>query len=124
MRDTCSAVSVLILDCDQTVRQRRVRCLRRWGHRVRSYTAASTLPPPAGLPRRAVLITRQELPEESGIECIQRIQGSRSDVAAILITSSWSSALAATVSSRRSVWLRKEPISDEELHVLVDLCST
>jgi len=123
LRATCSAVSVLVLDCDPAARQRRASCLRRWGHRVHSYTAASALPSLTGLPRKAVLIARQELLQESGIKCIERIQRRRPDIPAILITDDWSSALAAVVSSRSSIWLRKEPISDEELHILVDLCS-
>jgi hypothetical protein len=44
-------------------------------------------------------------------------------VSAILLTAAWSPALAAAAGSRKSVWLRPEPVSDEELHVLVDLCA-
>lgn len=117
-------MSVLILDHDQRARERRADCLRRWGHAVQSCSVPSEFPPSAQLPPNAVLIARQELTRERGIECIDQIQRKRPDIAAILITNGWSSALAAAVSSRRSVWLRKEPMSDEELHLLVDFCST
>jgi DNA-binding NtrC family response regulator len=123
LRAACSRVSVLLLDCDEEARERRAYCLRRWGHPIQTYTRPNELPLLSQLPGNAVLIVRQELPQELGMECVQRFQKARSDVPAILLTSTWSSALAAAASSSKAVWLRRESLSDEELHVLVDLCS-
>lgn len=116
----CDEVPILLLDCTEAVRERRADCLRRWGHVVAAYSAFSEFPPLLQLPAKAVLIARQELPRKPGIECIRSVQAARPDISAILLASGWSASLAAEVSSRRSVWMRKEPMSDEELHVLVD----
>jgi DNA-binding NtrC family response regulator len=117
----CKGVTVLLVDDNAGVRTRRADCLCRWGHPVHAHASARAIG--AKLPRKTVLVIRQELPDEPGIDGVVRSQQSRPDVPAILITSRWSPTLAAAASSYPSVWLRPEPISDEELHVLVDLCS-
>lgn len=119
----CEEIAVLLLDPDEVAREHRAGYLRHRGHTVRCYAAPRDLPPASELPRKAVLIARQELPCELGIECLCRVQRVRPDIPAILLADVYSPALAATASTRKATWLRTGLLSDAELHSLVDLCS-
>jgi DNA-binding NtrC family response regulator len=120
---SCEALSVLLIDGDDSFRRALAGSLSDDGHRVTDFAAPLALPLPARLASVQVVIADcQGTP--GGLSFADELHGAHPLLPMILTTASWTYHLATEAARRDYLRLLRKPLDYDELHDLVHrLCT-
>jgi DNA-binding NtrC family response regulator len=115
----CKAITVVVVDDDESFRSGVAANLEDDGHVVHQYEDPRDVPP-ISIAAADLVVSDYQMADVDGITFADALHASRPDVNVILTTAYWTVEMEAEVAARRSfLRLCRKPVDYDDLHVLV-----